>query len=153
MDSIGDFLYLFFIIAIGIFQWFRKQKEKEAKRRTAEQQSAKPPLTGGAGEKRNPLEDIFGEIFADAESNTPAPGSVEAEEEHELPDPEAIPEAMSTQSRNMSTMEITKRKTELWEEKKAPELEDFKGENSGLEFDLRKAVIYTAIMHPKFKDL
>jgi hypothetical protein len=78
---------------------------------------------------------------------------VEAEEEHELPDPEAIPEAMSTQSRNMSTMEITKRKTELWEEKKAPELEDFKGENSGLEFDLRKAVIYTAIMHPKFKDL
>ena len=62
MDSIGDILYIVFIIAIGLFQWYRKQKQKEARRG---QQSPGP--TAGPAKEKNTWDDIFGDILSGEE--------------------------------------------------------------------------------------
>jgi len=148
MDSIGDILYILFIIAIGIFQLYRKQMKKNA-----EQQGR--PAERREGEKGHPLEEIFGEIFAGAEDGkkTMSPAAPGARAEEALFKAAQKPERLLTKDQNLAVEELTKRKTELWEDKGPLLVEDLDQSSRGLEFDLRKAVIYTAIMKPKFREL
>ncbi len=148
MDSIGDILYILFIIAIGIFQLYRKQMKKNA-----EQQGR--PAERREGEKGHPLEEVFGEIFAGSEDGKKAmpPAEAEAAEQDNLSRLEQELEQLLTERENLTVDELTKRKTELWEDKGPLLVEDLDQSSRGLEFDLRKAVIYTAIMKPKFREL
>ncbi len=148
MDNIGDILYILFIIAIGIFQLYRKQMKKNAEHRER-------PIEKREGEKSHPLEEIFGEIFAGSEDGKKAmpPAEAETAEQDNLSRLEQKPERLLTEDQNLSVQELTKRKTELWEDKGPLLVEDLDQNGSGPEFDLRKAVIYTAIMKPKFREL
>ncbi len=148
MDSIGDILYILFIIAIGIFQLYRKQMKKNAERQVR-------PVEREEDEKSNPLEDIFGEIFAGSESaeKTKTPAGMETGEAHYLPEAEEISESVAAERQNLAMEELTSRRTSLWEKTASQEVETEESEEPGLDFDLRKAVIYTAIMNPKFKEL
>jgi len=146
MDSIGDILYILFIIAIGIFQLYRKQMKKNAEREAR-------PVESEEGGKSNPLEDIFGEIFTGTESEerTSTPAGPESGEVYDMPKAEPSPEAVIQEKRNLAIKEMTKRRTMDREDIATLEVETEGSER--LNFDLRKAVIYAAIMNPKYKEL
>lgn len=146
MDSIGDILYIVFIIAIGLFQWYRKQKQKEARRG---QQSPGP--TAGPAKEKNTWDDIFGEILSGEEGE----GKKVPEEKLEAGEYETNKSRKNHEAelKRLELESLIKRREDLWGNTENMEVKEIEEEKSSLEFDLRKAVIYEAIMEPKFKEI
>ncbi len=141
MENAGDILYVLFIIAIGLFQYWRKQKEKAAKK-------AKPVNSAPPAEEKSFKEIIEDMMGGYEEESTPEP---EAYEEKYVPEIETIPQSYSTE-----TASRIKEKRPLLNKQTVnsgiPVVERYSDDSEPLDFDLRKAVIYTAIMEAKFKE-